>query len=217
MIYDLHYNSKSKYLPSITIRLGKTFLDDATTSALSKIVLLEEPNIIKNVRSADGSEDPEWLTGKLWSYNFLDFDYPEIKDFKKFIKDSYEEYARSWGYEPDNPVYIQCWANVIRNNGRRISPHNHASAHSDAPHEYSNVSGNICIQAENTNTYYENPFLKYNAIAIENVAGEMVMFPSHLIHWTDINESENPRISIAFDIITKEVYDMIDNHNYRLL
>jgi hypothetical protein len=147
----------------------------------------------------------------------LDFNYPEVKEFKQFIKDSYEEYAKSWGYEPDNPVYIQCWANVIRNNGRRITPHNHAGAHADAPHEYSNVSGNICIHAENTNTYYENPFLKYNAIPIKNEIGELVMFPSFITHWTDTNESENPRISIAFDIITQEVYDMIDNHNYRPL
>jgi hypothetical protein len=216
MIYDLQYLSKSKYLPSITIRLGKTVLDSDTTAGLSKIVLSEEPNIIKNVRSTDENDDQEWLTGKLWSYNFLDFDYPEVKTFKSFIKDSYEEYARSWGYEPE-PVYVQCWANIIRNNGRRITPHNHASAHSNAPHEYSNVSGNICIQAENTKTYYENPFLKYNSIGIDNLSGELFMFPSHVIHWTDTNESENPRISIAFDLITKEVYNMIDNHNYRLL
>ena len=216
MNFDLNFQSKSKYLPSISIRLGKYQLDQQITRKLGNIVLTEEPNIIKNVRSTDDYDDPTWLTGKLWSYNFLDFQYEEVKQFQQFIKRSYEEYSRSCGYEPEK-VYIQCWANVIRNNGRNITAHNHASAHSNAPHEYSYVSGNICIQADNTNTYYENPFLKNNAAAIHNVAGDMFIFPSHIIHWTDTNQSEHPRISIAFDLITQEVYDMIDNHNYRPL
>lgn len=216
MNHDIRFESKSKYLPSITIRLGKTELDSETTKRLGEIVLLEEPNIIKNVRSSAQQDDQTWLTGKLWSYNFLDFDYPEINVFRDFIKKSYEEFSRSCGYEPET-VYIQCWANVIRNNGRRITPHDHATAHSNAPIEYSYLSGNICIQAEDTNTYYENPFLKSNVAAIKNFAGDLIIFPSHLIHWTDTNSSENPRITIAFDLITQEVYNMIDNHNYRLL
>lgn len=216
MIYDLYYTSKSKYLPEITIRLGKTVLDENTTSGLSKIVLLEEPNIIKNVKSTDENDDQTWLTGKLWSYNLIDFKYAEINVFRNFIKDSYEEYSRSCGHNPET-VYIQCWANIIRNNGRRITPHNHASAHSNAPQDYSYLSGNLCVQVGDTSTHYESPFLKYNSININNVNGELIMFPSHVIHWTDTNVSETPRITIAFDLITQEVYDMIDNSNYRLL
>lgn len=213
---DLHYTSKSKYLPEITITIGKTRLDDATTSGLANIVLTEEPNIIKNVKSTDPNDDQTWLTGKLWSYNLMDFDYPEIAVLRNAIKEAYTEYSLFCGNEPET-VYIQCWANIIRNNGRRITPHNHAGAHSNAPHEYSYLSGNLCVQVNGTKTYYENPFLRFNGLGIDNINGEMVIFPSHVIHSTDTNTTEIPRITIAFDLITQQVYDMIENYNYRLL
>jgi hypothetical protein len=37
------------------------------------------------------------------------------------------------------------------------------------------------------------------------------------MHWTDPNESDIPRITISFDIITKEFYNLIDGRNYRRL
>jgi hypothetical protein len=215
-IYDLHYGSKSKYLPEVTIRCGKIKLDENTTSALAKIVLDQEPNIIKNVRSTDQDDDPTWLTGKLWSYNLIDFDYPEITILRNTIKEAYQNYSLSCGNEPET-VYIQCWANIIRNNGRRIFQHNHAGAHANAPQDYCYISGNICVQVNDTNTFYENPFLKDNIIAVKNVNGDMFLFPSHMIHSSSYNKSEIPRITIAFDLITQEVYDMIDHYNYRLL
>jgi ectoine hydroxylase-related dioxygenase (phytanoyl-CoA dioxygenase family) len=55
------------------------------------------------------------------------------------------------------------------------------------------------------------------AAPIDNIPGEMILFPSYIVHWTDQNTSKTPRISIAFDIITEEVYNMIDNHNFRVL
>jgi hypothetical protein len=213
----LNFPSKSPMLPGFNINLFDVKLDVETTKQLAEVVIAEETNIINNVKSTDSNDDPTWLTGKLWSYNFLDFDYPCITQFNNFIFDSYKSYMNAIGVDCSKPVYIQCWANILKNNGRIIKPHNHANAHCGAPYEYSYVSGNISIRVENTSTFFAHPLFKDLVIDIPNKTGELIMFPSFVTHGSSENKSETPRITIAFDIITEEVYNMVDNHNFRLL
>jgi hypothetical protein len=213
----LNFPSKSPMLPAFNINLFDVKLDVETTKQLAEVVIAEETNIINNVKSTESTDDPTWLTGKLWSYNFLDFDYPCITQFNNFIFDSYKSYMNTIGVDCYEPVYIQCWVNILKNNGRIIQPHNHANAHCDAPYEYSYVSGNISIRVENTSTFFAHPLFKDLVVDIPNKTGELIMFPSFMIHGSSENKSETPRITIAFDIITEEVYNMVDNHNFRLL
>jgi hypothetical protein len=214
---SLNFPSKSPMLPEFNIKMFDIKLDLETTKQLAEVVIAEETNIINNVKSSDPNDDKTWLTGKLWSYNFLDFDYPCIKQFNNFIFNSYVSYMNAIGVEYSKPVYVQCWANILYNNGRVITPHNHSSAHCDAPYEYSYVSGNISIVVENTSTFFAHPIFKDMAIEIPNKTGELIMFPSFITHGSSENRSETPRITIAFDIITEEVYNMVDNYNFRLL
>ena len=88
----LNFPSKSPMLPGFNINLFDVKLDVETTKQLAEVVIAEETNIINNVKSTDSNDDPTWLTGKLWSYNFLDFDYPCITQFNNFIFDSYKSY-----------------------------------------------------------------------------------------------------------------------------
>jgi hypothetical protein len=174
----------------------------------------EEQRVLSTTNKPAHEPDPTWMTGRLWEYNLLNFEYPEIKELKEIIYQEYVVYMNSMGLTPE-PVYIQCWMNILRNNGRIISPHDHSNAHGEAPAEYSYMSGNIAIQTENTTTNFANPFLGLNQyIEVPNKNGEMILFPSFVTHWTSQNKSETPRITISFDIITEEVYNMIDNHNF---
>lgn len=218
MLFDMVFESKSYFTPSLHLKLYNASISQDLTNRLRDIIILEEPNILANVPPANPN-DPDWMTGRLWNYNFLDLDHLEIKQLKQWIKDQYIQYMSLLGKEPDK-VYIQCWVNIIRNNGRRIVPHHHADGHSsdnNAPQEYSYLSGNLCIQTINTSTWFRNPFLDKNICAIPNIDGEMIFFPSFLTHWTDINQSEKPRITISFDIVLEEFYNKINNINYRLL
>lgn len=225
---NLNFESKSPLLPAFNIKFSDTILDVETTKQLADVVLLEEENIINNYysnphlenRSVDQDQDERtWLTGKLWWYNLLDFNYPCIKPFNNFIVNSYKSYMDSIGVDSSKPVYVQCWANIIRNNGRIISPHNHVDGHCNAPWQYCYVSGNLSIHTENTCTYFSHPIIKELAVDLPNVNGQLIMFPSWMTHWTSKNLSDKPRITISFDIITEEVYNMetVDNFNYRLL
>jgi hypothetical protein len=99
-----------------------------------------------------------------------------------------------------------------------INPHHHAGLHGDSPVEYSYISGNLCLQTENTSTCFSHPISHIDIHReIPNVDGELTLFPSFLSHWTLPNLSHNPRITIAFDIIKEEVFNMIDNTNCRLI
>ena len=204
-------------LPAFDIALHNSSIDSENLDQLIKIVIKEHPNIIA-IKSKHDEDDPTWITGKLWAYNFLDFDYPCVRYLKKFIYEKYLEYAVFCNIDSSKPVYIQCWVNIINNDGRIITPHNHAEAHGGAPVEYSYISGNISLQTENTSTFFAHPILNKKAYReIPNINGELILFPSFITHWTSPNLSDNPRITIAFDIITEEVYNMINNNNYRLL
>ena len=45
----------------------------------------------------------------------------------------------------------------------------------------------------------------------------MILFPSFVYHKTSENNSDVPRISIAFDLITEEVNTILKNKNFILL
>lgn len=216
MLFNIGWGSKSFFTPSISINMFNDSLPEDLTERLKHIILSEEPNILKNIPPLN-PEDPDWMTGRLWGYNFLNLDYDEIRYLKTWINERYKTYTKAVG-APEEKVYIQCWVNIIRNNGRRIVPHHHAEGHAplncNAPQEYSYVSGNLCIQTNNTSTWFRNPFLDKQIHGINNVDGELILFPSWLVHWTDVNESEEPRITISFDIIKEDFYNMINANNY---
>jgi hypothetical protein len=214
---NLSFPSKSQMLPAFEIVLHNSSIDIENCEQLVKVVIKEQPNIIA-IKSKHPEDDPTWITGKLWAYNFLDFDYPCVRYLKEFIYSKYLEYATFCNIDSSKPVYVQCWVNIINNDGRTITPHNHSSAQDTAPAEYSYISGNISLQTENTSTFFAHPILSKRIYReIPNVDGELILFPSFVTHWTSPNLSDKPRITIAFDIITEEVYNMIENTNYRLL
>jgi hypothetical protein len=218
MLFQVAWQSKSFFTPSISINMYNASIPIELNAAIKDIVLKEEPNILKNIPPAN-PQDPDWMTGRLWNYNFLDLDYEEIRNLKSWIAEQYVIYRESIG-APKQKVYIQCWVNILRNNGRRIVPHHHADGHSstvNAPQEYSYLSGNLCIQTRNTSTWFQSPFLNQHVTPIPNIDGEMILFPSWMVHWTDTNQSDEPRITISFDIITEDFYKLIDGVNYREL
>ena len=190
MFFQLQFPSKSPFLPECAINLYRVTLDEKITKKLVEIVLKEEPNILRNVPPANPN-DPDWMTGRLWNYNFLDLDYDAVGELKSFIRKEYENYMQQLGL-PTQEVYIQCWVNILRNNGRTIVPHHHADGHSatpNAPQEYSYLSGNLCVQTHDTNTWFRNPFLDKHCVAIPNVDTEMILFPSKLLLSYILNQS----------------------------
>jgi len=219
MNFTIDFISKSPTLPAINIPCYRAILDIETTTALKDFIIAEEPNILANTAIPTHINDPTWLTGRLWSYNLLDYDIPEIHKLKEWIGQQYVEYIKGIGSHPE-PVYIRMWANVCHPGGRLIDKHNHIGTRSGAPEENAYITGTLFVgECTDTKTYFQNPFLETRSVGIPNVAGHMIMFPSYVTHWVDGTKESLLRVSISYDLITQEVYDLIKENikNFRLL
>lgn len=217
MLTELQFESRSPFLPAFRIPVNKTFFTEGgynSINELKDLVLNKEQEILEENDPYPKSDSVDWLTNRLYGYTIFKYaeEYPVLLKLKEHIKKSYLEYCANMKIKPEK-VYLTGWANILRKNGRNITPHHHADGHIHAPFDYAYVSCHISITASGTSTYYENPFIKNQACKIINVPGEVYMFPSWVVHWTDINQDDEPRISIAFDIVTEEVYNMFPETN----
>lgn len=217
MIQEFVYESKSPFLPAFKLPVNKSLFTEGGYKALNilkELVLSKEQEILDSTNPFPPSDTRDWLTNRLYEYTIFDYvnEFPVLIAFKEHIKKSYLEYCAEMNI-PASKAYITCWANILRKDGRAITPHHHSDGHIRAPWEYAYVSGHITVSASNTCTHYQNPFLSSQSIAIQNIPGQVYLFPSWVIHWTDQNKSDDPRISIAFDIVTEEVYNMFPDTN----
>ena len=168
---------------------------------LAKQVLKNEPKIIKRYpptaldgKYTDGSTQLglNSLTSRFSHFNVLK--WWGTRSLRKSIRKGYETYNDIRG----TPLYVQCWANVMRR-GEQIRPHQHTNdPHIDGERF---LCGNINVQVDgSTSTYYEGqPVLNKN--------GLMSFFSANTFHWTDRYEGNDERITIAFDIYNKEFYE----------
>ena len=133
----------------------------------------------------------------------------KLKSAVKSIHDMFLTYLK---FEI-KPVYINGWANVMRK-GQQIKPHVHDTSNNCL------LGGHICVDVENTNTHYINPF-KYFAgneqeiYSSENEVGKITLFSDNIPHYTDEVISKD-RITIAFDII-HDTHSRYNNKKYLML
>ncbi len=131
------------------------------------------------------------LTSRFYHFNVLS--WFGTRKLKKYIKEGYNKFN---GVK-NAPVYVQCWANVMRK-GDTIKPHAHMDENINSLHA---LSGHLCVKVDgSTSTYYDGR-------PLQNVNGQMVFFPSTMTHWTDTYMGDSERITIAFDIYSKEWFD----------
>lgn len=215
-IYTLNFPGEPPFVPTINIDIHKSKFDVGYTKELGNIVNLERENILANTPRPDPGKPLTWLTGRMWDYNFFDFKYEAVDKFREFVAEQFVDYVTKIGGKIE-PVYVHCWANYMKFN-QSISWHNHSNAHYDSKKRFSYASANFCVQTYNTATVFRSPFFGGSIYSREdvvetervmNIDGELIMFPSYVFHRTEENPSTEPRITIAMDIITEEVYNEI--------
>ena len=113
----------------------------------------------------------------------------------------------------EDNLYIQCWANVMRK-GDKIKKHFHSI------NNYDYLSGHICIQTKDTNTYYLEPYHK-EKFTLKNKSGNITLFPSWIEHFTDEVLDNKERITIAFDLRNtnsmQDIYPDMKQHWSKIL
>ena len=185
---------------------------------LASFILKKEKNIInKTKKEFEKLNKTGWqdggtglgvnsLTSRSALYNLVEF--KETKYLKKIIKNAHLDFMKELNLTYEDSLYIQCWANVMRK-GEKIKKHFHSI------NNYDYLSGHICIQTTNTNTYYLEPYHKERFI-LKNNPGNITLFPSWVEHFTDEVLDNNERITIAFDLRNsqsiKDIYPNMRKH-----
>ena len=182
------------------------------TEDIAKIVLQKEKEIIDKYSGDDDGNTGlgvDSLTARFKHYNVLKWQEVVIAQLHQEIRIFHDEYfAQVIGSEPP-PLKVRCWANVMRK-GQQIKKH----THSTHPHSY--LGGHFCVTAENTSTSYMHPYTQEDYV-VENKPGEITLFPNYLTHYTSVHESDVPRISIAFDLVTYKSLVHVDDDNLVIL
>lgn len=181
------------------------FPTNIDTVFLSKKVLKNEPVILKKYSSeyGDGSTmlGPDSLTSRFSKFNVLK--WWGTRKLKQKIRLGYERYTGIEG----TPLYIQCWANVMRN-GQKIEAHQHSQ---DIRDTEDFLCGNLPIQVDGTtSTYYLDTNQRPQDTEVKpicNMNGQMTIFPGHLTHWTDKYVGNDERVTIAFDILSERYFE----------
>ena len=153
---------RNVFAPAWEFPIGEDKITTVNFKKLAKLILKKEKTILASpIRKGHLAEDAytglgkNSLTSRYGTYNLLDFKHPEIKKLKKAILVSHARFLEALNVPLYPELYIQCWANVMRE-GEQIKPHLHSV------HENSYLGGHIVVQAQKTHTHYINPVNQIN-------------------------------------------------------
>ena len=157
-----------------------------------KIIKIHSPTDYYNILTDGGTGlGYNSLTSRFFHFNVLR--WLNTNQLRKEIRKGYESYTDL----KNTPLFVRCWANVMRK-GDRIKPHRHLEYDINPIHA---LSGHLCVKVDgSTNTFYEGE-------SICNVNGEMTFFPSTMTHWTNTYTGDSERITVAFDIYSKDRFN----------
>lgn len=204
-IINFKSNPKNNFFaPEWNYFIAETFIKDVNFNHLSEFLLnkknliLNLPNTIKKNKISDGYTGlgENSTTSKYDKYNVVSWDNENIYKIKKNIIKFHDEFLNFFKIKLPNELYIQCWVNIMKK-GKKINPH----LHSVGPDCY--LGGHICIQVNNTSTYYINPINQINDPEIyqsKNEIGKITLFQNNIPHFTDEHKDDIERITIAFDL-----------------
>ena len=194
---------KTRFAPVFNYYIYESTVD---VKNLKSIILSKEKEIIENnpyTSDWNTGLGPSSMTSRSNCYNILKWE--ECFFLREIIRSSHDNFITTLEYDWEDEIYVQCWSNVLRKS-QHIKQHQHWNS------EYTYIGGHLCLDDYLTNTNYVSPYnrKKYSS---KNKKGKITLFPNWLEHYTDVYEEDDTRVSIAFDIITKEVYndDIFDN------
>jgi len=192
----------TEFAPSWDFTIGTDIWDADKTDIVRQWLIANEQRIIDTYppNRDDGGTGLgiDSVTSRFARYNLLQFgnELPELNDLYKFIQISYLNYIH-YHHSHIRDINIVCWYNVMRQ-GDKINEH----AHGIDPYTY--LSGNIHLDNYKTKTYYKSSIDKDLIIPIDNIKGNIAIFPGHIKHYTDEHTESNLRVSIGFDLHLNE-------------
>jgi len=206
----INFKSQPKnnfFAPEWNYFMAEDFSVDVDFNDLAKFLLnkkeeiLKLQNTIKQNKISDGYTGlgENSTTAKYGNYNVFNWDNENIYKLKNNILTMHEKFLTFFKQELPKELYIQCWVNIM-DKGQKINTH----LHSTSPDSY--LGGHVCIQVEDTSTYYICPINQINEpefFKSENKVGKITLFQNNIPHYTDEHKYDKKRITLAFDLSLK--------------
>ena len=170
--------------------------------------ILELPKTNKVISDGYTGLGDNSITSRHGSFNLFDiskFKNIELEKLKFAILNRFEEFLNDLNMKKPKNLYVQCWYNVMRK-GDKIEKHIHGTD------ENSYLGCHVCVQSNNTNTYYINSINQINdplEHKSKNEQGKITFFSSCLPHYTDTHMADEERITIAMDLSLKSEENFI--------
>ena len=146
---------------------------------------------------------------KQWnSYNVLTSNHDYIIKLLCEIKQRYIKFTETYGVETKTDVWINGWFNLLKN-GASLGKHYHAI------HNNAYLSGTVILTGGTSNTIIHPPHSEnmevFDDIKISSIKNRLIFFPQWVYH--SVENNEDYRISIGFDIHTNDSMEYYKKHN----
>ena len=210
-IQIINFRSKPKktfFAPEWNYFIFEYFLKNINFKHLSSLILKKRKSILKlpvssKIEFVDGYTGlgKNSTTARYSEYNVLKWEDNEIEKIKNQIIEFHNRILILTEQPLVNELYAQCWVNIL-NKGQKINPH----LHSVQPNTY--LGGHICVKCTNTSTKYINPIQQINEPEVyssKNEVGKITLFQNNIPHYTDTHNSDDERITIAFDLVLEKL------------
>jgi len=206
--------------PSVTLFLRHS---EQLNRGLERIILDEERRIVSKGASTPVAGLESGLTTHWLKYNVLNWEYPEIYEFRQYVMEGISRFCGLIGDPRDDRfkiLGISCWANVLRA-GQALQVHHHdpafISAHYTVKTGVEDEESDPYASSDSAHTVYFRPgFLDRShggqaammpspwdedwRISSRPVAGKLFLFPSYVRHEVRPYLGKTYRISIAMDV-----------------
>jgi hypothetical protein len=201
------------FAPEWNYFIFERYVENIDLKNLSKFILNKENEILKlppklfNNKISDGYTGlgKNSTTARYDRYNVLKWNSKEILKLKINIINFHNDILKKLNLKQVDKLYAQSWMNIMRK-GEKIKPH----LHSVKPDCY--LGGHICVKTNDTSTYYINPINQITDPEIyqsKNENGKITIFQNNIPHYTDTENSDKERITIAFDL---SLFKATDNY-----
>jgi uncharacterized protein (TIGR02466 family) len=192
------------------------FADRQTMNAALKPVIFDAEKQNKRNTNPYTFRNPEVFESE---FNFFDWDYPAIKQLRELCFSALMQVVRELNAYSEKDmaqirIFAESWFHITRRNGF-FGTHNHPNASwsgvycvdpgtanpeqpesGDLVFVHPTMGANMYL--DSGNAFLKTPFA-FNNQAFKQKAGQLILFPSHLVHHVMPYFGDGERITIAFN------------------
>ena len=172
------------------------------------------------------------LTTEYLNQEFLEIDHPVVKWLSDCFKRATVDYATNGGIDYEIDFHVQGWPNINRF-GDYHNLHNHPHSwlsgtyYVSVPIDDPSIGSRNDLNPNDISFFDPRPQSQVllpqkkednidngNLVSFPSAAGHGYIFPSWLVHWVPVQQDDELRISIAWNIVLRGEYGAEKDYQY---